>query len=155
MNQLLEYRAKLVDQLEAAPEEFRQACLAVADQFKPLDQDGWNVHQIASHTRDVDEKVYGMRIRGTAAQDNPIFPDFDGEVWMAEHYDKEEPLASILDELSASVKETVSLLREMPPEGWSRESAHEVYGGGFFLQTWVERGLAHIHEHADTLKKAA
>ena len=155
MNQLLEYRAKLLDQLQAAAEEFRRACLAADDPFQPMDEDGWNVHQIAAHTRDVDENVYGMRVRRTAREDNPLFSNYDGEVWMVEQYNPDEPLASILDELSASVKGAVALLRDLPLEGWSRTSAHEVYGDGFFLQTWVERELAHIQEHLETVEKAA
>ncbi len=155
MNQLLEYRVKLIDHLEAITEEFRQACLAVDDPFKAVDQGGWNMHQLAAHTRDVDKVVYGMRIHQTSKEDNPVFQDFDADQWMAAHYNADEPLASILDELPASVKETATMLRELPPEAWSRESSHEIYGGGFTLQTWVERGLAHIQEHLETVKKAA
>ena len=154
MNQLLEYRAKLIDHLEATTDEFRQACLAVANPFKAMDEGGWNTHQLAAHTRDVDKVVYGMRIRRTVEENDPMFEDFDADPWMATHYDVDEPLASILDELSASVKETATMLRELPPEAWSRESSHEIYGGGFTLQTWVERGLAHIQEHLETVKKA-
>lgn len=155
MNQLLEYRLKLVGQLESAAEEFRQACMKVDEPFKALDEGSWNAHQVAAHTRDVEERVYGLRIRRTVEEDQPVFQNFDGDAWMAENYNPDEPLASILDELSASVKKTVSLLRELPPEAWSRESGHEIYGDGFTLQTWVERGLAHIREHADALKEAA
>jgi hypothetical protein len=155
MNQLFEYRAKLVDQLDVAAEEFHQACLAVGDPFKTPDEGGWNPHQLAAHTRDVDRLVYGLRVHRTAEEDEPVFQNFDGDAWMAEHYSPDEPLASILDELSASVKRTVLLLRELPPEGWSRESGHEIYGEGFTLQTWVERGLAHIQEHLGTVKEAA
>lgn len=151
MNQLLEYRSKLVDQFEMAAEEFRAACLAVSDPFQVVDEGGWNTHQLAAHTRDVDRLVYGMRIRRTAEEDNPTFQNFDGDAWMAEHYNPDEPLASILDELSASVKGTAALLRELPQEGWGRDSSHEVYGGGFSLQTWVERGLAHIREHLESV----
>lgn len=155
MNQLFEYRSKLIDRIEASAEEFRAACLAVRDPFKAVDEGGWNTHQVAVHTRDVDRLVYGLRVRRTAEEDKPVFQNFDGDAWMAENYNPEEPLASILDELSASVKGTVSLLRELPPEDWSRPSGHEIYGDGFTLQTWVERGLEHIQEHLDTLKKAA
>jgi hypothetical protein len=155
MNQLLDYRSKLVAQLETATEEFRAACLAVGDPFKAVDDGGWNTHQVAAHTRDVDEIVYGLRTRRTAQEDHPTFQNFDGDAWMAAHYNEDEPLASILDELSASVRQTVALLRELPTEGWGRESSHEIYGDGFSLQTWVERGLAHIQEHGDTVKKAA
>jgi hypothetical protein len=155
MNQLLEYRSKLVDQLESVVEEFRAACLAVGDPFQPVDEGGWDTHQLAAHTRDVDRLVYGLRVRRAAEEDQPVFQNFDGDAWMAEHYSPDEPLASILDELVASVKETAAILQGLSPESWARESSHEVYGGGFTLQTWVERGLAHIREHLETVKKAA
>lgn len=154
MIQLLEYRSKLIDRLKAATAEFCQVCLAIEDPFKVVDGGAWNTHQLATHTRDVDKLVYGLRTRRTATEDNPEFQDFDGEAWMAAHYNADESLASILDELSASVKETASMLRSLPPEAWGRESSHEIYGGGFTLQTWVERGLAHIREHLETLKQA-
>jgi hypothetical protein len=95
-----------------------------------------------------------MRVRRTAEEENPEFQNFDADEWIAANYNADEPLASILDELSASVKETVSMLRQLPLEAWSRESRHVTYGGGFTLQTWVERGLAHIQEHLETVKKA-
>ena len=153
MKQLQEYRSKLIDRLEAITGEFCNACLAVSDPFKALEEGGWNTHQLAVHTRDVDKLAYGYRARRIAVEENPEFQDFDGEVWMAEHYDPDEPLASILDELAVSVTETASMLRTLPPEAWSRESSHEVYGGGFTLQTCVERGLAHINEHLETVQK--
>ena len=96
-----------------------------------------------------------MRIHRTAEENSPVFQDFDADKWMAANYKADEPLASILDELYASVKETAAMLRELPPEAWSRKSRHEIYGGGFTLQTWVERGLAHIQEHLETVKRTA
>jgi hypothetical protein len=154
MNQLLEYRSKLIERLETAVDDFQAACLAVKDPFSEVEAGGWNTHQLAAHTRDVDKVVYGMRVRRTAEEENPEFQNFDADEWIAANYNADEPLASILDELSASVKETVSMLRQLPLEAWSRESRHVTYGGGFTLQTWVERGLAHIQEHLETVKKA-
>ena len=154
MNQLLEYRAKLIDQLEATTAEFYAACEAVGDPFKSVEEGGWNTHQLAAHVRDVDKVVYGLRARRTIDEDNPQLQNFDTDEWIADYYDADEPLASILDELSASIKEAASTLRGLPREAWSRESCHEIYGSGFTLQTWVERGLAHIKEHLETVKKA-
>jgi hypothetical protein len=145
----------LIDRLEAATDEFCAACRAARDPFEPAEEGGWTIHQVAVHTRDVDKLAYGLRARRTATEDGPMFQNFDGEAWMATHYNPDEPLASVLDELSASVKETAAMLRNLPPEAWSRESSHEVYGGGFTLQTWVERGLAHIQEHLDTAKESS
>jgi len=155
MKQLLEYRSKLVDNLESKTDEFHAACLAVGDPFMAVDEGGWNTHQLAAHTRDVDKVVYGMRIRRTAQEDNPEFENFDADQWIASNYNVDEPLASILDELSASVKQTTSMLRELPHEAWNRESSHVTFGGGFTLQTWVERALAHVQEHLETVQQAA
>lgn len=154
MNPLFEYRTKLLDQLEVITEEFCKACLAVSDPYQAVDEDGWSTHQLAAHTRDVEGLVYGLRSRRTVEEDHPVFQDFDGEKWMAEKYNADESLASILDDLSASIKRTAAMLRDLPPEAWSRESSHQIYGDGFTLQTWVERGLAHIREHLETVKKA-
>lgn len=153
MNQLLEYRAKLIDRLELTADDFCKACLAVSDPFKPVEDGGWNTHQLAAHTRDVD-RVYSLRARRTAEENDPVFQNFDADEWIAIHYNADEPLASVLDGLIASVEEAASMLRELPPEAWSRESRHEIYGGGFTLQTWVERRLAHIREHLETVQKA-
>ena len=155
MNQLLECRSNLIDQLESTADEFRSACLAVSDPLKSVDEGSWNTHQLAAHTRDVEKLVYGMRIRRTAEEDNPEFLEFDPDNWISYIYTIDEPLTSILDELSASVKETISFLRELSPEAWIRESSHETFGSGFTLQTWVERGLAHIGEHLESVKKEA
>jgi len=153
MKQLLEYRSKLIDRLEVATKEFRNACLSVGDPFKPVDEGDWNTHQVAAHTRDADKLVYSLRTRRTADEDNPEFKNFDQDAWMASNYNPDESLTSILGELSASIKATTSMLRELPPEAWSRKSTHEIYGGGFTLQTWVERGLAHIQEHLNAVRK--
>lgn len=154
MEQLNEYRAHLLDRLEESAREFRAACLSVNEANAPQ-AEAWSTHQLAVHTRDVEKMVYGARIRRSIAEENPTFENFDGDAWMAEHYDPNEPLASILDELVDSVSQTVDSIRALPPETWSRPSQHETYGGGFSTQTWVERSLAHIEEHLATVKQAS
>ena len=153
MEQLNEYRTHLLDRLEESAREFRAAVQSAHEANAPHTE-GWNAHQIAVHTRDVEKMVYGERIRHTITEENPLFENFDGDAWMAEHYNTEEPLASILDELVDSISQTAATLRALPPETWSRPSRHEAYGAGFTTQTWVERSLAHIEEHLETVKKS-
>jgi hypothetical protein len=155
MKQLIEYREKMLNRLEQAATEFRAACLAAGFPDEPIEADGWSVHQVAAHSRDVDQMVYGARARRTLTEDNPTFPNFDGDAYMRQHYDPKEPLSSMLDGFVASIQSLVKLLREMPPDGWQRESSHETQGSGLTVQTWVERGLDHIEEHLATVKKAA
>lgn len=151
MEQLLEYRQRLLDRYEAAAREFREAVETAADPTVPREAGGWSVHQLAAHTRDVEKLVYGLRVRRTLEEDDPLFENFDGDAYMAEHYRADEPLASILDELADSVRGNAARLRGLPPEAWTRTSRHAAYGGGFTVQTWVERALAHIEEHLKTV----
>jgi hypothetical protein len=153
MKELLEYRAKLMERLLQTANEFRTACLAVKDPYLPSPaESGWSVHQIAVHTRDVNKLVYGLRIRRTAAEDNPEFPNFDGEVYLADHYDAGESLTKVLNELVENTRTLVEFLRSLPPEAWSRLSRHTTLGGGLTLQSWVEKDLAHIEEHWGSVK---
>jgi len=153
MKELNTYRSQLINRLVDAANHFREACLTVKDPYAALEDGGWNVHQVAVHTRDVDKLVYGSRARRTAVEDNPEFPNFDGEAYMAEHYDANESLKALLDDFVKNIESFAGMLLQLPAEAWSRESRHATMGGGFTLQTWVERDLAHIEEHVTTVKK--
>jgi hypothetical protein len=153
MNELAEYRMKLVTELEAAAKEFQKAALAVKDPYRPIEEGGWNVHQIAVHTRDVDRLVYGYRARRTLEEDNPEFPNFDGEAYMIKNYDPKESLKALLSGFVGNVEELVELLRGVPQGSWSRLSRHETQGSGLTLQLWIERGLEHLEEHLAAVQK--
>ena len=153
MKELTEYRLNLMNRLEEAANEFREACLQVRDVFAPVDAEGWNAHQLAVHTRDVHELVYGLRARRTAVEDNPEFPNFDGETYLSANYNSNEPMGEVVNGLVENVRALVEWLRALPPEAWSRVSRHTTLGTGLTVQTWVERDLAHIKEHLETLKK--
>ncbi|HEX9331068.1 MAG TPA: DinB family protein [Anaerolineales bacterium] len=153
MKELLEYRMKLMERLEEKAKAFRAECLAVKDPYAPLEKGGWNVHQIAAHTRDTDKLVYGLRARRTAMEDNPEFPNFDGDAYMTQNYDASESLSELLNGFVENVEALVELLRALPAEAWSRVSRHTTLGSGLTLQTWVEKDLAHIEEHLETVKK--
>jgi hypothetical protein len=153
MKELAEYRTNLVQRLEEAAEEFRAECLKVDDPHAQLNADGWTVHQVAVHTRDVNELVYGLRARRTAVEENPEFPNFDGVAYMSANYNSREPLDQVLSRLVESVRRLAEFLRALPVEAWSRVSRHTTLGRGLTLQTWVEKDLAHIGEHLETVKK--
>lgn len=152
MKELKEYRQNLIGRLEEAANDFRSACLAVKDPYAPVDAQGWNVHQIAVHTRDADELVYGLRARRTAVEDNPEFPNFDGDAYMAANYNSMEPLKELLDGFVENVRALTEMLRTLPTEAWSRPSRHPILGSGLTLQSWVEKGLAHIEEHLEAVR---
>jgi hypothetical protein len=153
MKELAEYRTNLVKRLEAAAEEFRAECLNVDDPHARLHADGWTVHQVAVHTRDVNDLVYGLRARRTAVEENPEFPNFDGAAYMSANYNSSEPLDQVLNRLVGSVQDLAEFLRALPVEAWSRVSRHTTLGRDLTLQTWVEKDLAHIGDPLETVKK--
>ena len=154
MKELNEYRTQLINKLVSRAKDFQSACLAVKDPYAPLEAGSWNVHQIAAHIRDVDKLVYGVRAQRTAQEDNPEFQNFDGDAYTRDHYSVDESLQEMLDSFVQNVETLAAILRALPPEGWSRVSRHAKLGSGFTLQTWVERDLAHIEEHLETVQKA-
>jgi hypothetical protein len=148
MKELLEYREKLVKRFYETTREFCNACEVAGDQLAKMEGEGkWNLHQIASHTRDVEKLVYGERIYRTLKEENPVFENFDADEWMTARYNPQEPLTGILHELTNNVDELCVILSGLPYEAWSRESRHAELGGGLTLQLWVERSLAHLKEH--------
>jgi hypothetical protein len=150
MKELIGYRVKMIERMEEAAHEFCDACRA-RDPFAKTG-DAWNAHQIAAHTRDVQKNVYGARILQTLREDQPKFGNFEADEWAKENYKADEPLEKILVEFLDDITSLCRTLREIPQEAWSRESWHEIQGGGLTLQLWVERGLAHIVEHLNSVK---
>ena len=155
MKELAEYRMNLMKRLEDSAKTFHDECLQVNDPYAPVDADGWTVHQIAVHTRDVDELVYGLRARRTAVEENPEFPNFNGEAFMTANYDSRESLDDVLNSFVGNVRALVEFLQALPMEAWSRVSRHTTLGSELTLQSWVEKDLAHIEEHLKTVKKQA
>jgi DinB superfamily len=153
MKELAEYRINLLKRLGDYAKAFREACLQTNDPYVPVYTDGWSVHQIAVHTRDVNELVYGLRARRTAVEENPEFPNFDSEGFMKANYNPSEPLDQVLSSFVENVGALVEWLQALPVEAWSRVSRHTTLGRELTLQSWVEKDLAHIEEHLKTVKK--
>ena len=152
MKELLEYREKLIKRFAKPQGNFALACKSVSDPFVKVEGE-WTLHQIASHTRDVQKLIYGVRVEKTLKEDDPWLESFDADEWMTTNYNPTEPLAGILHELTNNVNELCVLLSGIPSEAWSRQSRHPELGGGLTLQLWVERSLAHIVEHLKTIRQ--
>lgn len=150
-----DYRARLLEQLLKSADAFCAACRddALEDPHKPVDENGWNIHQLAQHVRDVDIRSYGTRVRRTLAEDHPTFSKFDADQWSFEHYDASEALEKILAEFQGRIHTLVEELKSQPASAWSRLSRHEIQGDRT-LQIWVERSLEHIQEHLETVERA-
>jgi hypothetical protein len=146
MEELLEYRQRMINKIDSAPELVDAAILRIKDPTQPLEADGWNIHQVVAHMRDVNQHVYLLRLHRIIDEENPMFEDFNGDAWMAEHYQPHEPIQKLASEFKEQCSTSVDWLKNLPHEDWNRPGRHPSFGK-HSLQWWVERTLAHISEH--------
>ena len=112
----------------------------------PIKPGEWSAHQVLFHTFSVDENAYGPRLRRILHEDHPTLEDYDGEGWMAAHYDPGEPTGTLLDRWRAVRDGYSAEVEAVPSEAWSR-TGRQSYWGERTLQWWVERAVAHADEH--------
>ena len=146
MEELLEYRQRLINKFTEAGLQLENAVSRIRDPFQPLEKDGWNLHQIAIHMRDVNQEVYLPRLDRIMLEENPVFENFDGEAWMNVHYDPQESLQKVVREFKEQCCSRAAWLLDLPIEAWNRLGSHPILGR-HSLQWWVERTLALISEH--------
>ena len=112
----------------------------------------WSPIETCRHLRDA-VQVYGMRFKWMILQDDPFFPDYNENRWVAESPDEPAQLQPMLAEISAFRSETIRLLRSLPSDGWSRRGRHEVLGS-VELGSYVAHELAHEEQHLAQLRDA-
>lgn len=151
MEELLEYRQRMIQKIAKAPEFVEAALLRCEDASQPLEADGWNLHQVIAHMRDVNQHVYLLRLHRIVDEENPMFENFDGEAWMAEHYQPKESIQDMTSEFKEQCISSAEWLKDLPIEAWNRPGRHP-YFGEHSLQWWTERTLAHIEEHLAQLE---
>jgi hypothetical protein len=105
----------------------------------------------AWHMADL-EAVFAERIRRLAAEEDPFFPDFDGERVAREREYLKLDLAAALAAFSSAREETLRLLRCVPD--WDRRGRQEGVGAISLAQMpgrILDHDRAHLNEIADLL----
>ena len=146
MEELLEYRQRMISRFAQVPGLIDQTISKIHDHAEPLEQQGWNVHQIITHMRDVNREVYLPRLHRIMSEEDPVFENFDGDDWMVNHYDPNESLDTIIKEFHEQCLSTADWLGGLAPDSWNRNGSHPTIGN-HSMQWWTERTLAHIFEH--------
>jgi hypothetical protein len=143
-----DYRKRLLARYLQQPEDYaeRLAGLDPAAGRTPIKPGEWSAHQVLFHTASVDEQAYGPRLRRILLEDRPALEDYDGDGWMAEHYDPAAPMGVILERWRSTRRDYAAAVAEAPAEGWGR-TGRQSYWGERTLQWWVERAVAHADEH--------
>lgn len=88
----------------------------------------WSIHEIVCHMRDAERDGYLYRYRRLLAEDNPTFPDVDGDKLALERQYGRMNLREAVWDWRAARKEVLALLKKIRPEQWQRIGTHESVG---------------------------
>jgi uncharacterized protein Usg len=110
-----------------------------------LEGHGLSIRQIVCHLADA-EAVSVMRLRHVIAEDNPLLPNFDGDAWAAKLDYAKRKLSQPLETCRRLRMENFELLKDLPPETFSRTGVHSK-DGTVTLRQLVESGAAHLEDH--------
>ena len=155
MDELLAYRAELLDRLARQPSELRAAAalMSEAEWGARRVTDGSTLHQVVAHVRDVEVLAFLQRIRRILAEDRPTLEFYATHNWSADRYRPAEPLADILAEFARAREAGLQLMRGMAPDDWARIGFHPP-SGWRTAQWWAERMYAHSQEHLAEIRRA-
>ncbi|MBI3760311.1 MAG: DinB family protein [Chloroflexi bacterium] len=155
MEQLLDYRARLLKRFESLPADFAQVIAAIpeAEWHRGRAPDGRTVHALMAHVRDLETLAFLPRLRRILTEEDPALEAFPSHRWSESGYDAGEPMDNLLADYARACEETLQLIRNLDSAGWSRAGFHAP-NGQRTAQWWVERALTHGIGHLEEIRAA-
>ncbi|HYL80706.1 MAG TPA: DinB family protein [Candidatus Acidoferrum sp.] len=126
--------------LQSTPEQLKAALTGVPKKlltWRPA-PGKWSIHEIVCHMRDAERDGYLLRFTKILREDNPTFPDVDGDKLALERQYVRLNLREVLRDWRAARKEVLAALKKVNPEQWQRMGTHEA-AGPMSLETILER----------------
>lgn len=151
-DQLLDYRAALLERLDRQPAELARAIAALPESQWQSRRDarGRSPHSIAAHVRDLEALAYLPWLRQIASEIEPRLQPDPFDHWSVTRYDAAEEMPAILADWSRTRADMTHLLRTLPPGGWSRTGFYAP-AGRRTLQWWAEQAGLHVRHHLEDL----
>jgi len=124
-----EQRRQLIDQIDQAPAQLRQAVAGLTEEQidTPYRPGGWTVRQVVHHLPDSHMNAYG-RFRLALTEDEPTIKPYDQERWAVLEDARTAPAELSLSLLEPLHRRLVLLLRSLRPEDFARTFRHPEMG---------------------------
>jgi len=153
-----EQRKQLIDQIEQAPAQLRQALAGLTpDQIDtPYRPGGWTVRQVVHHLADSHMNTYS-RFRLALTEDEPTIKPYDQERWAALKDAHTAPVELSLSLLESLHRRWALLLGSLRPADFARTFRHPEMGVVALdkylgLAAWHGRHhIAHITSHRERM----
>lgn len=153
MEELVDYRARLMERLLEQLNELRTAIDAIpaSEWHTRRTPDGSTIHQHAAHVRDLEVQAFAPRFQRVVTEDNPALEPYTSHHFSDASYQPDEPMVKILAEFAAAREAAVSQMRALRAEDWSRAGFHPP-SGQRTAQWWAERMYGHVREHLEEVR---
>lgn len=135
-----EERDALLAVVRATPDRLKAALTGVPKKlliWRPA-AGKWSIHEIVCHMRDTERLGYLRRYTEILANDNPTFPDVDGDALALERQYRRQNLREVLRDWRAARKECLTVLKKVKGGQWTRVGTHET-AGPMSLETVLRR----------------
>lgn len=150
MEQLYDYRARLLERLETITAEVSTAVKGLP---LPQRQGGSPVHRALARLRNMEKLVYHTRLQKILAEELPYIEMFEIADWEHLHYQENETLENMLSEFIAVRQQELQRLRQLAPAQWIRHGRHSIFGVRTLLW-WAERTLEHTTRQLNEIRSA-
>ena len=152
MEELLEYRRRLLDHFSAVAGDFERwlAGLTSDELQQPLAGAGNSRHWLLAHLRAAEEHLFLVSLQRILTEERPLLEEFDRKAWMRAYYDPQQAIEMLLSGFTIIRQQELDYLHNMPPDGWIRIGRHPVWGNRT-LQWWLEMSQAHAVSHLHQL----
>jgi hypothetical protein len=88
----------------------------------------WSILEIVCHMRDMERDAYLTRYKRILAEDTPLLPDADGDLYSLENDYRAQKLSEVLRDWTRLRREVLRLLAKVKREEWDRAGVHETAG---------------------------
>ena len=146
-------RAPLIERYVAGPERLREALGRVPEEartWRPTEGE-FSVHEVVCHCADSETNAHG-RIRYLVAEQEPLIPGYDPDVWARCFDYHSHPLEAALATIDAVRANTAPLLRRLPEQAWEKGGRH-TESGRYTAYDWLTIYAAHLEEHAQQIEQ--
>ena len=145
-------RAELIKRYREGPAAIEQAIAECSESDLDRSLEGWTPRQVVHHTAD-SEMTSAIRLRKLLAEERPVIPAYDEELFARRLHYGERALEGSLAAIRGARESSASLLDQLTEEEWEREGTH-AESGPYSVHTWLEIYAAHCHDHADQIRRA-
>ena len=141
----------MIKRYREGPAALEQAIVACSEAELDRSAEGWTPREIIHHTAD-SEMTSAIRLRKLLAEERPVIPGYDEELFARRLHYGERPLQGSLTAIRGARESSASLLDQLSEEEWAREGTH-AESGPYSVQTWLEIYAAHCHDHAEQIRR--